>query len=338
MVKKNKVHKKLKETKKIKENLNLSFIIKKTNKKISTLKRKELAKINTTIFFKLNLNPLSQEDFEKEYHKRYLFYIKEEFNFKVVTMFFNYLSTSKIIPNTFKNNRYFLKEFLKIIVNLLINQIDFVTVTLIFDYIGWISEGSDPWAFIYYICLNAKEKSSSENTFSILTKILEKNNSGFIDSYKKWKENITNKNKLEKIEICKINERFRELMKPIFMNESQNKFINYNEIVIKIIEMSKMKENIVPSKNIKIKENLNDINKIQYPLEPGLLRNSLNPSIIFDGPLRMGQQLDIPPPSNQSFYDSKFLDLSRGGSRNNSSFLPYSSLEQESFRIQNMKK
>lgn len=327
-----------KDSKKANENLNLSSIINKTKKKLSSTKKNDLTKLNTTVIFTINSNPLFQEEFEKEYQKRYLFYLREEFNSKVLTMFFNYISLTKTIPNSYKNNRYFLKEFIKIIFNLLINEIDLVAITLILDSMGWIKEGTDPWKYIYYISLKAKEKFSSENSLSFILKILEKNNPGFTDSYNKWASKKNDVKGLNVISVAKTNERFRELMKPIFMNESQNKFINYNEIVIKIIEMSKMKENIVPSKNIKIKENLNDINKIQYPLEPGLLRNSLNPSIIFDGPLRMGQQLDIPPPSNQSFYDSKFLDLSRGGSRNNSSFLLYSSLEQESFRIQNMKK
>ena len=80
----------------------------------------------------------------------------EEFNSNIITMFFNYISSTTIIPNSFKNNRYFLKEFLKIIVDLLINEIDFATTALIFDYLGWIKEGEDPWLYIYFICLNAK--------------------------------------------------------------------------------------------------------------------------------------------------------------------------------------
>ena len=246
--------KKTKESNQIKENYNLSSLTNKTRLRLLSKKNSNFASINTTVKFNINSNPLKQEEFEKEYHRRYLFYIKEEFNSNIITMFFNYISSTTIIPNSFKNNRYFLKEFLKIIVDLLINEIDLVTITIIFDNMGWIAQGADPWTYIYYICLSAKEKASSEKIFSILTQILEKNNSGFNESYKNWSNNINNKAKLDKVEISKINERFRELMKPIYLNENQKKFINYNEIVNKIVTMSKQKEkeNIAPKGQINL--------------------------------------------------------------------------------------
>ena len=102
--------------------------------------------INTKIIFKIKT--LNQTEYEKEYQKRYSYYVKEEFNSNIITMFFNFISMTKVIPVSFKNNRYFIKEFLKIIINLLINEIDFTTLTLIFDCLGWINEGGDHWLYI----------------------------------------------------------------------------------------------------------------------------------------------------------------------------------------------
>ena len=270
MGKKLKISLKHKEPKKINGNLNLSSINSKTRQRLNSTKKNDLTKLNTTVIFTINSNPLFQEEFEKEYHKRYLFYIKEEFNSKVLTMFFNYLSISKIIPSSFKNNRYFLKEFIKIIFNLLINEIDFVVITLFFDNMGWIPEGSDPWKYIYYICLKAKEKVSSEKSFSILFKILEKNNSGFTDSYNRWASKINGELELKITDVAKANERFRELMKPVLLAGIQKKFINYNEIVNKIVETANSK-----TRHEQISK---QINMPVVPMNPYILENYNNES------------------------------------------------------------
>ena len=318
--------KKTKESNQIKQNFNLSSLTNKTRLRLLSKKNNNIANINTTVKFSINSNPLKQEEFEKEYHRRYLFYLKEEFNSKIITMFFNYISSTTIIPNSFKNNRYFLKEFLKIIVDLLINEIDLVTISIIFDNMGWISQGDDPWTYIYYICLNAKEKASSDKSFSILTQILEKNNSGFNDSYKNWTNNINNKTKLEKVDITKLNERFRELMKPIYLNENQKKFINYNEIVNKIVTMSKQKEkeNIAPKGQLNLPVNilsnsnilLNPQNpKIQVgPLDMMSFSSGLNPNNKYESQMKNNPQSTL----ELQQYNDSFLGLSRGGSRNNS--------------------
>ena len=322
MVKKIKKQNKSKESHQIKKHLNLSLIANKLRLKLQSNKNNKIPKINTTILFQINSETFPKEEFEKEYNKRYLFYIKEEFNSKIITMFFNYISFTKIIPKSFKNNRYFLKEFLKIIINLLINEIDLVTMTLIFDNMGWIAEGTDPWKYIYYICLSSKEKSSSENAFSILTNILEKNNPGFIASYNNWKNNINNKKNLDKIDIIKTNERYKELLKPLYLNENEKKFINYNEIVNKIVSMSKQKEDInqinqINEKHVEIKKELWPQNFPQQS-KLTLLDNAsgLNPNNKFVSLSKQSQILDFQ--HTYSFYNDNILDLSRGGSKNNS--------------------
>jgi hypothetical protein len=254
MGKKIKIEKEKKENNKSKKNIYLSHMIRITKHKRQLKNKDDIPQLNP-IQFRINENPLNQEDFEKEYYKRQIYYLKEEFSYKIFTMFFNYISSSSIIPIPFKNNRYFIKEFLKIIMDLLINEIDFATITLIFDNLGWINQGSDPWPYINYICLYAKEKSSSKRIFTILLQIFEKKNEGFEDSYNKWVNNINNKTKLKKIGINDINQRFKELTRPIYLNENHKKFINYNEIADKIVLMSKNKDN-----DILISTPLNPIN------------------------------------------------------------------------------
>ena len=259
--------------------------------------------------------------------------MKEEFNIKIISMFFNYISSTKVIPSTFKNNMYFLKELLKIIIDLLINEIDLITITLIIDSLGWIKEGSDPWVYLYNVCMCAKQKSSSDNSFSILLQILNQKNKGFEDSYNQWVNNIKNKKKLNAIDIIKTNERFKELIKPIHLNENLKKFIDYNEIANKIISLSKQKENIPPTpqfnfSNLNIDDNNNALqrNIFNKPnTNASLIVNdvlSLKSSMLsnnrIDNPLKQIQTsiFDLTP--NNSFFNDKSLNLSRGGSRNNS--------------------
>ena len=336
MVKKLKNQKKSKEVNK--ENKNLSSVVKNIRTKLFSKGKNDLAVINAAVVFKISSNRSLKEKFENEYHKRFLFYIKEEFNSKVVTMFFNYITTTTIIPNKFKNNRYFLQEFMKIIVNLLINEIDLVIMTLIFDNLGWINEGTDPWIYIYYVCLFAKEKASSENSYTILTQILEKNNPGFIESFNKWVNKINSNKKIKEIDISKTNERFRELMRPMHLNEDQKKFINYNDIVNKIVLMNKQKENIDPTTN-QIDTNYPDANL------PNTLITQINTQfkpIIENSSFRMNNKGEIPAKFGVSNLDLqkqnssfKLLDLSRGASKN--SFMGVNSFDADLYNFHSMR-
>lgn len=328
--------KKQKENNKNKKNLNLniSLITRTIKQKIESKNKKDLPKANTSIIFRINENLVNQEEFEKQYYKKYLYFIKEEFNHKVIIMFFNYLSSSPVIPIPFKNNRYFIKDFLKVIIDLLMNEIEFVTVTLIFDAMGWIREGTDPWRYIYYICLLAKKKLSSNDIFSNILQILNKNNIGFQDSFFNWEKNIKG---LEKIGINETNKRFRELLKPIYLNESHQKYIDYNEIVNKILLMSNKKDIDILGQKIEInpkKQNENNIllnNNLIMPISPKAMKTG---PILYsqeDSPFKEIQQPKLDIKKDNSFLSSKFFDLSREDSRNNSFF--FSSFEGESGRL-----
>ena len=365
MVKKTKIQKKPKEDNKHRKNVNLSLITKKTHFKLLLNNKYNISTLNTTIIFKVNDNPLLQDKIDIEYYKLYILYLKEEMNSKIITMFFNYISLSKVIPNSFKNDRYFLQEFLKILVNLLINEIDLVIVTLLLDTLGWIEHGSEPWVYIYYISLIAKEKTTSGNTFSILMKILDKNNKGFKESFLQWRGNKNILNILQQIEITKTNERLRDLMKPINLNKDQIKYINYNELVNRIIMNSKKKENIPPSINDISNINNNNINNSITPKKKNIIINNkfnqynYNP---FKQPINQMNPLDVIPyhrgliynynkygsPSkiakqplldiqqNSSFYNDKFFDLSRNGSRNNS-FFSFNSFDGDLSKMSSMR-
>jgi len=312
--------KKFNNSKKQKENIdsgknkkikNLTGIFKQSKQKILKKVNDDIGNINTTILFKIKLS--NQTEYEKEYQKRYSYYLKEEFNSNIITMFFNYISITKVIPVSYKNNRYFIKEFLIIITDLLINEIDLATAALIFDYLGWIKEDENPWFYIYFVCLCSKKIASSDGSYNTLLKILDSNNKGFIDKFKKWSNNSINERKYNQIDIIKTNQKYRELMKHRNVFENNQRFINYNELVNKIVSTSKQKENI---------ENITQINQINNKnISPykSIFNQQSQQAIITPS-------LDITPtPSgiNNNRYDfrlpqnqASFLDLQQNNSFN----------------------
>ena len=196
----------------------------------------------------------------------------------------------------------------------------------------------------------AKQKSSSDNSFSILLQILNQKNNGFEDSYNKWVNNIKNKKKLDTIDITKTNERFKELIKPIHLNENLKKFIDYNEIVNKIVSMSKQKENVPPAGQLNFTNlKINDKNALQRNI---LNKQNPNASLIvndvlsFKGSMLSNNRLENPFKQiqssifdltpNNSFFNEKSLNLSRGGSRNNS-FMTLRSFDGDLSKVPSMR-
>ena len=228
---------------------------------------------------KFNINP-SGSDLEKKYHKKYISYFHEEFNSKIIKMYFNYISSSKIINHTVKDNRPFLIDFLKIITNLLMNEIDLSAMAFLLENkVKWLgpNETDLMWNHLYNVCLKAKQITSSDEIFEILINILETQNPGFKSCYNKW---VVLKNCPNDLKIDDINKVYSELMQSNYLSQNKSKFINYNEAVNKILEFS---EKPVKNKKKKGRKNIgnkegnkdnNTDNILEFPRNP--------PSIFFD--------------------------------------------------------
>ena len=195
-------------------------------------------------------------------------------------MYFNYISSSKIINHTVKDNRPFLIDFLKIITNLLMNEIDLSAMAFLLENkVKWLgpNETDLMWNHLYNVCLKAKQITSSDEIFEILINILETQNPGFKSCYNKW---VVLKNCPNDLKIDDINKVYSELMQSNYLNQNKSKFINYNEAVNKILEFS---EKPVKNKKKKGRKNIgnkegnkdnNTDNILEFPRNP--------PSIFFD--------------------------------------------------------
>ena len=240
----------------------------------SELLEKSELKVSQTNLENINLDPIkwikqektsSSKDLENNYNKYYIEYMREQFNFKIIKMFFNFIFTSKCIPIKAKDNRHFIKNFLKIIKNLLMNEIELATMAYILEEkMKWVQnqETDEIWYHIYYICLKSKELTSNDDIFNLLMDILDFNNKGFKNNYNEWNENEYSKKCNDKdISIIQINQMYKTLMISNDLNQNQGKFINYNEVVNKIMEYSVKTTKYTNEKKVKNDKEKIDKNK-----------------------------------------------------------------------------
>ena len=223
----------------------LSLLKNKRNREITSKISRDLdlknSNIKNTVSFPIK--------FDKVYRTKYRYYINEELNSELLLMLFKYINISDIISISIKNNIYFIKEFIYIMYNLLIDNVDFVIITLILDKIGWVNEGQEPWKHIFYICLTVKIMTSTDSYFLKSRNKINKLNKKFLQNYRKWKKNFNIDIIIKNIKLTNINKRYKEFKHHIYLNQYYKKYINYNEIAkeiskIPLISRAKKKVNL----------------------------------------------------------------------------------------------
>ena len=296
--------------------IDFSSLIDQTNKKLSKQNFADIS-VNTVNF---DINPTSS-DLEKKYQKKYATYLHEEFNFKIIKMFFNYISSSKIMPQEVKNNQPFIIDFLKIITNLLMNEIDISTMAyLIENHVKWLDQNETDliWNHLYNVCLKTKQITSDNEVYDLLQNILNMKNKGFISYYNKW---LKIKKVPDDVNIASINEMYNELMKSNYVNQNRSKFINYNEAVDKILKFSEKQKKVLKPKARKL-EKLDELN-----LNQGNNNNSgLNIAGQFPPMLSLDKNNSFIKEESMNFNPNSQLDMQRNNnilslSRNGSNYL-----------------
>ena len=316
MVKKLKTQKNKSSAETGEKTIDFSSLIDQTNKKLSKQNFADIS-VNTVNF---DINPTSS-DLEKKYQKKYATYLHEEFNFKIIKMFFNYISSSKIMPQEVKNNQPFIIDFLKIITNLLMNEIDISTMAyLIENHVKWLDQNETDliWNHLYNVCLKTKQITSDNEIYDLLQNILNMKNKGFISYYNKW---LKIKKVPDDVNIASINEMYNELMKSNYVNQNRSKFINYNEAVDKILKFSEKQKKVLKPKARKL-EKLDELN-----LNQGNNNNSgLNIAGQFPPMLSLDKNNSFIKEESMNFNPNSQLDMQRNNnilslSRNGSNYL-----------------
>ena len=212
-------------------------------KKIKKLIKQELysnytmGKINSQ-----DINPLEfqnkPEDYQKEYYLKYTKYMSEEFNSTIVNMLIIYIKQSKTFPVDYQKEPNFINKFINLIKRLFINELEFSFFTILLDKMGWSHQTIDHWIYFCILGILAKKLLGNEDESSLLIEFFSSKNGDFLDYYTMLgdEEVIANYEK-ESVSIKKINERFRQLTRPI-NSYCRHNFIYYNGVVDKIVKWS----------------------------------------------------------------------------------------------------
>ena len=276
-----------------------------------------------------------KSDISDEVHKEknYSDYITDIFNSKIIYMLIVYMNKNKeklkyykydIEPNFFNNFIHLIKE-------LNINEIELAYMTLLLDKLGWTFNNMDHWTYFYLLGIHTKKIVTGEYA-----------SDEYLDSKEDMRDKYTifvnddNVENLEnnKIKTQEINLRYKELNKPINSYCRKN-FINYTSVADKIVRLSQpyrkeSKESI--DNQLFIQENENEIKKneekdkqfnylfgdLNYPL------NSINayaPIIMFGNDATIRKKMKSIIGDKQNFEPNNFrtnkpysnLDMTLGG-------------------------
>ena len=178
-----------------------------------------------------------EKEQEKDYYIKYTKYMSEEFNSTLVNMFITYINRNKYFPIEYQKESNFINKFINLIKRLLMNEFELSGFTIIIDKIGWIPPNIDHWTYFCILGIYSKKLVGNEEDSGFLIDIFSNKNSKFIDYYLGCEEEITKKFDEKSMTIKLINERYRQLTRPINSFCRKN-FINYNGVVDKIVKWS----------------------------------------------------------------------------------------------------
>ena len=236
MVKKKKVFKRPK-----KDKTNRNFDIQKIKKLIKDELYSKYPKNNQNNKEDLS-SPLylltREKEQEKEYYNKYLKYMSEEFNSTLVNMFITYVNRNKYFPIEYQKESNFINKFINLIKRLLMNEFELSGFTIIIDKIGWLSPiFIDHWTYFCILGVYSKKLVGNEEDSGFLIDYFNNKNNKFIDYYVNCEDEITKKFDEKSMSIKLINERYRQLTRPINSFCRKN-FIYYNGVVDKIVKWS----------------------------------------------------------------------------------------------------
>ena len=180
----------------------------------------------------------TEEKEENDYYLKYAKYMEEDFNSNIVSMLIVYLNRNKELLIEYQKEPNFINNFINVIKHLLMNEFELSCFTIILDEMGWSHPQMDHWIYLYVLGVYSKKIVGGEDESSLLIDIFSQKNYDFITYYTMIDDEMMNKfDEKNQLTVKSINERFRQLTKPINSYCRRN-FINYNGVVDKIVKWS----------------------------------------------------------------------------------------------------
>lgn len=184
-------------------------------------------------------------------------YFTTIFNSKIIHMLIVYLNKNKRKLKDYKYDQEtnFINKFVHLIKELRLNEIEVAYFTLLLDKLGWQFANINHWLYFYSLGIYTKKNITNEYESDELLNIKEELN----EKYSK----LVNEEKFEEFEkegisTQEINQRFKELTKPINSFCRKN-FINYSSIADKIIRLSQPYGEESNGNQLYIEKNLDEI-------------------------------------------------------------------------------
>lgn len=186
------------------------------------------------------------------YEESYSYYIREIFNSNVVMIINRLCIESKTCPDDLRNNYPLHSLLVKTSKELLLNQLELVYFSLYLDNFGWKNCNFDIMDNLLIVALSVK-KYLNHNT-DIIEQYLNEEYPDLIFKFNMWLRQQRDFHSNIVISPRVVNERYNLLNKP-YNTFCKNNFIDYNESVDKILQMSlPYNETIKPNGDIDIEE------------------------------------------------------------------------------------
>ena len=177
------------------------------------------------------ISPLSKGS----YINIYSTYITEIYNNEIISMINRLCETSKTLPEDLRNHYPLHSLLIKVIKELMLNELEIVYLSLYFDNFGWKNQKLDLMDNFIITSLSVKKFLNSET--ELIENYLNENYPGIIEKFNLWFKNQKEfKNNLS-ISPRLINERF-SLLKKSYNTYCKVNYIDYNGAVDKILQMS----------------------------------------------------------------------------------------------------
>ena len=213
-------------------------IKKKINEELYSKKKREDPNKNKNLCPPIFASNSLFEDKEKEYYDKYTIYMAEDFNSALVNMIILYLNKDKKLPVKYQKELNFINTFIELVKSLLMNEFEFAAFTIILDKMGLEFNRFDHWIYFRILGIYTKQLLGRRGESELFKSIVSKKDNDFMNKYSYiCDEEIVQKINESLITIKLINERFRQLTRPINSYCRKN-YINYNGIVDKIVKLS----------------------------------------------------------------------------------------------------
>ena len=181
---------------------------------------------------KKNVKNLDEDSYEKLYQE----YLLTQFNPNCILFINRIISESKTLSSDIQSTNELHKILMNVVKKIMLNEFELTLFSIILDNLNLVNDNKYSIDIILFLIgLQVKELTSDDFSI-ILEKIkFEKHEINLKDIYVNWKRNI--EEKINLISLKLINLKFKTLKKP-FSSYCKNNYIDYNNIVDKILKMS----------------------------------------------------------------------------------------------------